>query len=115
MAKSTKSSSRKLAARTTAAAASGASGDLETYVRLKLLLDSFNALASRYYTGSKDSNDRTQRLKEIEKLVNSLKKLLMTDRRPIGPGNLNTGCPPGMKDCDGICIPVDDECPRIVL
>lgn len=87
------------------ASAPVSSGTAALYGRLRLALDSFSYLATHYYSTSPDVATKAKRVKAIERRALELQRKVMSEVY----GRID-GCPRGMKDCGGSCIPIDHDC-----
>lgn len=69
------------------------------YFRLRIILDSLEIGALRYYLDNTSPAEKKKRLKELEyDLLPIIRKLWPS------VSSLDT-CPPGYRNCDGCCVP----------
>jgi len=80
-------------------------GDTESYLRLRQVLDSFHAVAIYYYASGENAQDRTERQKKVKQHLDSfLYEALDGETEGVT-------CPPGTRQCPGgDCIPVFQPC-----
>ena len=74
----------------------------KSYVRLRTLLDALELGAVRFYLEGESVADRNRRAKEIERQIRPMLELFNQ--------GFGTGCPPGLFNCGGCCLPY--PCPR---
>jgi hypothetical protein len=80
-------------------------GDLESYLRLRHVLDSFHAVAIYYYARGERGKDRTERQEKVKQHLDSF-------LREAAAGEADEpDCPPGTRQCpSGDCIPIYQVC-----
>jgi hypothetical protein len=79
--------------------------DRESYLLLRQALDSFYVRAVSYYADGQDSQDRTQRQKNVKLYVDSFRKEV------LGEITADIDCPPGTRECPGgDCVPINLPC-----
>jgi len=72
--------------------------EIATLARLSMVLDSFRTLAIHHFANGNSVDERKKRAKQIEKRVKAFQQEAMT-------ANKMMGCPGGMCDCGGVCLP----------
>lgn len=72
--------------------------EIPTLARLSLVLDSFRAQALHHFSNGDSVAERKKRAQQIEKRVMSFQQESMK-------ANKMMGCPIGMCDCGGLCMP----------
>jgi len=78
----------------------------ESYIHMRIALDSFQAMALAYYSAGKSSKDRKSRSGEIKQAVRSAVNPWKKTFLDIG----YDGCIAGTYDCYGDCIPIGQVC-----
>jgi hypothetical protein len=80
-------------------------GDIESYLRLRQVLDSFHAVAIYYYASGENAQVRTERQKKVKQHLDSFLDEAL-DEETVG-----ITCPPGTRQCPGgDCIPIFQVC-----
>lgn len=82
--------------------------DMESYLRLRQVLDSFHAKAIYYYASGKNAQDRTARQEQVKEYLESFSQEMSKASRMIP---MYQDCPPGTRQCPGgDCIAVSQPC-----
>lgn len=80
-------------------------GDIESYLRLRQVLDSFHAVAIYYYASGENAQVRTERQKKVKQHLDTF--LYEALERETD----EEACPPGTRQCPGgDCLPVFQPC-----
>ena len=80
-------------------------GDMESYLRLRQVLDSFHYAVIYYYAMGENSRDRDERQQRVKQHFDSFLQQVLNEQ------NLNLDCPAGTRPCPGGgCIPVCQPC-----
>ena len=69
----------------------------KSYIRLRTLLDALEIGAVRYYMEGESVADRNRRAEELEEQIRPM--LAQFNE------HLSQGCPPGLFNCGGCCLP----------
>ena len=83
-------------------------GDIESYLHLRQVLDSFHAVAIYYYASGENAQVRTERQKKVKQHLDSFLYEALD-----GEAENAIECPPGTRQCPGgDCLPVFQPCLR---
>lgn len=71
------------------------------YERLRIILDSLEIGALRYYLDDTDGSEKTKRFEELSAQLVPICQSFWRAGLKIAP----VGCPDGYNNCDGVCVP----------
>jgi hypothetical protein len=77
-------------------------GDHSDYERLRIILDSLQIGALRYYLNDTDAAEKAKRFEKLSSTLLPVCREFWGGAESIA---LAGGCPPGYNDCDGVCVP----------